>query len=74
MTEEILLKYAGESSSKRLDKEGNLIETYKVKLQDDKKHYTLTISSASDSLFDTYPEGCELPIQLNKSSQTKLQE
>jgi hypothetical protein len=74
MSDEILLKYAGQSSSKRLDKEGNLIETYKVRLQDDKKHHTLTISSSDEGLFDVYPEGCELPIQLNKSSQRKLQE
>ena len=71
-SEEILLKYAGQSASKRLDKEGNLIETYKVRLQDDKKKYTLTVSGSHESLFDTYPEDCELPIQLNKTSQTKL--
>jgi co-chaperonin GroES (HSP10) len=73
MTEEVLLKYAGQSSSKRKDKEGNVCETYKVKLQDDKKKYTLVISAGDDSLFDTYPEDCELPIQLNKSSQTHLE-
>ena len=74
MTEEVLLKYVGQSSSKRVDKEGNLIEVYKVRLTDDKKRYQLTISAGNESLFDTYPEDCELSIQLNKSSQTKLVE
>ncbi len=74
MSEEVVLEYAGSSVSKRKDKEGNIIEVYKVKLQDDKKRYTLTISDGSDALFDKYPEDCEVPIQLNKSSQTKLME
>ncbi|MCL5949473.1 MAG: hypothetical protein M1490_03235 [Candidatus Bathyarchaeota archaeon] len=74
MAEEITMKYAGSSVSKRKDKEGNIIEIYKVKLQDDKKKYTLTISEGSDALFEKYPEDCEVPIQLNKTSQTKLVE
>ncbi len=74
MPEEILLKYAGSSVSKRKDKDkdGNLIEVYKVKLQDDKKHYSLTISSGDEGLFEEYDESCELPMKLGQSSQTKL--
>jgi co-chaperonin GroES (HSP10) len=74
MSEEVVLEYVGSSVSKRKDKEGNIVEVFKVKLQDSKKKYTLTISDGSDVLFDKYPEDCEVPIQLNKSSQTKLME
>ncbi|NLF88468.1 hypothetical protein GX563_06560 [Candidatus Bathyarchaeota archaeon] len=72
MSEEILLKYAGQSSTKRKDKEGNVIEVHTVRLQDDKKQYKLSISSGAKSLFEIYDENCELPIALGKSSQTKL--
>ena len=72
LSDEVFLAYAGSSVSKRKDKEGNIVEVYKVKLQDDKKRYTLTISDGSDVLFEKYSEDCEVPIQLNKSSQTKL--
>ena len=74
MSDEVVLEYAGSSVSKRKDKEGNIVEVYKVKLQDQKKRYTLTISDGSEILFEKYSEDCEEPIQLNKSSQTKLME
>lgn len=69
---EVLLKYAGQSSTKRKDKEGNMIEVHTVRLQDDKKKYKLSISSGDEELFDEYDESCELPMQLGKSSQTRL--
>jgi len=74
MSEDVVLEYVGSSVSKRKDKEGNIVEVFKVKLQDSKKKYTLTISDGSDVLFDKYSEDCEVPIQLNKSSQTRLME
>jgi co-chaperonin GroES (HSP10) len=74
MPEEILLKYAGQSTTKRKDKDGNIIAVHTVRLQDDRKHYKLSISSGDESLFDQYDEDCELPIILGKSSQTKLVE
>jgi co-chaperonin GroES (HSP10) len=74
MPEEILLKYAGQSSTKRKDKKGNVITVHTVRLEDAEKTYKLAISSGDESLFDIYDEDCELPIILGKSSQTKLME
>ena len=74
MHEEILLKYAGQSTTKRKDKEGNIISVHTVRLQDDRKHFKLSISSGDESLFEQYDEDCELPIILGKSNQTKLTE
>lgn len=71
-SEEVLLVYAGSSTNKRIDKDGHLIVTYKVKLQDEKKRYTLMISDGNSAILAKYPEGCELPVVLNKTRQTKL--
>jgi hypothetical protein len=47
MVDEVLLQFAGSTTSKRIDKDGHLIVTYKVKLSDEKKRYTLTVSDGS---------------------------
>ena len=72
MPEEVILKYAGQSSNKNKDKKGNITAVHTVRLASVDGRYKLSISDGDESIFDTYDENCELPIQLGKNSQTKL--
>ncbi len=71
-SKEVLFKYHSSSVSKKINKDGTLSRVFKVTLQDEHHEYKLVISNHNPALHAEYPEGCELPVQLNKTCQAKL--
>ncbi len=75
--EELLFEYAGHTEQEKLDNRGFLKTRYSVKLKSVKKKadddtFVLTVSSENKALFEKYPRDCVIPVQLNKTSQTRL--